>query len=168
MTPSGGRGYRTKPMPSDILTPEERHALCQDAISWWNTPYTPKARVKGVGVDCGGLIYEVFNPYIGPFAAYPEYTEDFALHSDFERYLDFIKPHSRPVAVAQPGDISLFHFGLVYAHAAILLEDGRYIHAYGTRRAGRVNISHARAMYSMNKSFGNGYVVKHFEGVKRG
>lgn len=149
-------------MPTD-LTDDDRHKICDNAMEWLDTPYSPKAHVKGVGVDCGRLVYHSFDPVVGPFGPYPEYNEDFSMHCDFERYLEFIKPYSRRVKKPKFGDITLFHFGLVYAHAAILLPDGRYIHAFGKRRHGRVTISKERMMLAMNSQFGNGYVPQHYE-----
>lgn len=138
-----------------------REDVIRDALSWQNTPYVPKARVKGVGVDCGGLLYEVYNPYCGPFPPIPDdYPPDWANHSDRPRYLDFILPLCDEVKVAQPGDFSLIHLGKHYSHAAILLDNGRYIHAWGRLREGRVTQSAVRVIQHMAK--GTNHPLLHF------
>lgn len=142
-----------------------RHRVCQDARTWENTPYQPKGRVKGVGVDCGGLLYEVYNPYFGPFKLMPDdYTADWALHSDSERYLDFIMPLVNEVGTVRPGGFSLYHMGQVYAHAAIFTEDNTYIHAFGRAREGRVAISTPRTMAALARLNGN-FPIRHFDPI---
>ena len=151
-----------------MSTPKNWVALvCADALSWEGTPYVPKARVKGVGVDCGGLLYEVYNPYFGPFPPMPQdYPPDWALHGNEERYLDFIMPHVTQVPAILPGGFSLFHMGLVYAHAAIMLTNGRYIHAWGRAREGRVTQSYVRTMDALVRLNG-GFPVKHFYPIEK-
>lgn len=144
-----------------------REQVIAEARSWIGTPYVPKARVKGVGVDCGGLLYEVYNPIFGPFANFPQdYTADWAMHSDRERYLDFIMPYVEEVRAPQPGDFSLYHLGLAYSHAAILMDDGRYVHAWGRTRDGAVTQTYARVMIAMDKK--NQFKAKHFTGKFNG
>lgn len=136
--------------------------FCTEAGTWMLTPYDPGGRVKGVGVDCGGLLYELYNPYFGPFKPFPHEAPDWALHQDKEKYLDFIKPYVHETDRIQPGGFSLFHMGLVYAHAAIMLEDGNYIHAWGRKREGMVTKSAPRVMQYMSKQYGGGFAIKHF------
>jgi cell wall-associated NlpC family hydrolase len=133
-----------------------------EARSWLNTPYVAGAHVKGVGADCGGIIYEIFNPVCGPFDPYPHYPPDWGVHGGPERYLDFIMPHVRELAAPLPGCISMFHIGVHYAHAAILLKDGNYIHAWGRTRNGRVCLDPPRLLNYMAKQHSNGFAPKHF------
>lgn len=145
-----------------------RAPLIAEAKTWEGTPYSPKGRVKGVGVDCGGLLYEVYNPVFGPFASFPEdYAADWALHTTQERYLDFIMPHVKQVPAVLPGGFSVYHMGNVYAHAAIMLDNGNYLHAWGRRRQGRVTQSPVRTMNYFAKQFGNGFVIKHFDPIEK-
>lgn len=138
-----------------------REDVIRDALSWQDTPYVPKARLKGVGVDCGGLLYEVYNPYFGPFPAFPtDYSPDWANHSETPKYLDFILPLCEEVRRAIPGDFSLIHLGKHYSHAAILLDNGRYIHAWGRLREGRVTQSAVRVVEHLAKQ--NGFPLRHF------
>jgi cell wall-associated NlpC family hydrolase len=139
-----------------------REEVCAEALTWLGTPYVPKARVKGVGVDCGGLLYETYNPFFGPFPAYPQYTADWALHdANGERYLDFIMPYVLSTTSPQPGDFSLFHVGLRFAHAAILLPGNKYIHAWGRLRDGSVTRTPARVMNAFARRQPE-FPVKHF------
>lgn len=115
-----------------------RKLVISEARSWLGTPYNHKARIKGVGVDCGGLLYQVYNPIFGPFAAYPNYVADWALHKENEIYLDFIKPYVKEVHSPVPGGFSLFLIGRNYSHAAIFTDRNTYIHAYGRNQQGSV------------------------------
>lgn len=133
-----------------------------EARTWQNTPYVPKGRVKGVGVDCGGLLYQVYNPIFGPFAPYPsDYSPDWSAHEVNERYLSFILPISEEVKEVQPGGFSLFHVGLNYSHAAIYLGENKYIHAWGRQREGRVTITPVRVMFYLAKQ-DQEHPVRHF------
>lgn len=128
--------------------------------TWEGTPYVPGAKIKGVGVDCGGIIYESYQEF-GPFPPFPSYAPDWALHKDDEQYLDFIMPFVLPVTEPSPGDISLFHLGQAYAHAAVLLDNGRYMHAWGRLREGCVIQTPARSMRAFARKNGS-FAVKHF------
>jgi cell wall-associated NlpC family hydrolase len=108
-------------------------------------------RVKGVGVDCGGLLYEIYGPHFGPFAPFPTYAPDWACHKDDELYLDFIKPYVREVPIPIRGGIGLFHIGQAYAHAAIYVGENQFIHAWGRLRAGSVTKTPMRVMQSFCK-----------------
>lgn len=140
---------------------EWRVLLVAEAETWLNTPYVPKARVKGVGTDCGGLIYEVYSPWFGPFAPFPtDYSADWSLHGvNSERYLEFIAPFVVAVGAPRKGGITLFHYGLRYAHAAIYNGEGKYIHAWGRLRAGSVSKTSARVM----NSFAKDHPPRHFD-----
>lgn len=144
-------------MPTDWVS-----RVCAEALSWQGTPYVPKGRVKGVGVDCGALLYEVYNPVFGPFANFPtDYSADWAMHSDVERYLDFILPYVKRVPTIRPGCFTMLHVAKAYSHAAIMLENGNYIHAWGRLRSGCVMQNHPRIMNYLAKQ--SGKVAQHFE-----
>lgn len=135
--------------------------LIKEARTWIGTPYVPRGRVKGVGADCGGILYELYNPEFGPFAPYPEYPPDWAMHADTERYLDFIMPYVVQVPQARIGGFSLFHIGLAHAHAAILVDKNEYLHAWGRLRAGSVTTSKPRQIAALIRLYG-GKPPKHF------
>lgn len=140
-----------------------RDEVVREVQTWLGTPYVPSARVKGVGVDCGGLLYEVYGPHFGPFAPYPRYTADWALHeANGEKYLDFIRPYTSEVASPTIGGFSLFHIGLRYAHAAIYIGNGQYVHAWGRQRTGSVTKTPMRIMRFLGKN----HPIKHFDVVQ--
>lgn len=136
--------------------------LAIEARTWIGTPYVPRGRVKGVGADCGGLLYQLYNPVFGPFGPYPEYPPDWALHADAERYLDFVMPYVDQVPTPRYGGFSLFHMGLVHAHAAILIDNDQYIHAWGRLRAGGVVLSRPRQMQALMRLNEGTRPPKHF------
>lgn len=145
------------------MVSEWRDQVVADVLQWVGTTYVPNGRVKGVGVDCGGLLYEVYNPYFGPFDPYPAYSPDWAMHeANGEKYLDFIKPYTVAVSAPTKGGFSLFHIGLRYAHAAIYIGGDQYVHAWGRQRAGSVTKTPTRVMQYL----GRGYPAKHFDVVK--
>jgi hypothetical protein len=141
-----------------------QETVCAAAREWEGTPYVPKGRVKGVGVDCGGFLYEVYNPICGTFPSMPDdYSADWSVHVR-ERTIPRLHHANMSTRSKSPevGGFSLYHMGLNYAHAAILLENGRYIHAWGRLRSGRVTQTPIRVMNGMAKLMGNGFPVKHF------
>ncbi len=116
-----------------------RQWIVDQTRDWMYTPYQHKGRIKKVGVDCGGLLYEIYNPLLGPFRPFPEdYSADWSMHVKQELYLDFIGPYVSEVPKPQIGGFSLFYFGLNYSHAGIYIGGGQYVHAYGTNRSGGV------------------------------
>jgi cell wall-associated NlpC family hydrolase len=138
-----------------------RDWICAEAMTWMWTPYQHKGRVKKIGVDCGGLLYEVYTPLLGPFKAFPEdYAPDWAAHKEgHELYLDFIMPYVTEVAAPIKGGFSLFHYGRNFSHAAIWIGD-KYIHAFGRNSVGMVKCNDP-AFFS-NKG-GQLRDVKHFD-----
>lgn len=139
-----------------------RGRVCERARGFLGTPYVPRGRVKGVGVDCGGFLYQVYEPDFGPFGPYPDYASDWALHMPNEQYLAFILPYVKEVPCVQPGGFTLFHYGQNYAHAAIYLGDSKYIHAWGRQREGAVTISKFRTLSRLGKK-----PPRHFDPVPR-
>lgn len=109
-----------------------------EARTWIGTPYMHKGRVKGVGVDCGGLIYELFSPLLAlpPFPH--DYAPDWAVHQRQELYLDFIMPFVEEVKKPVPGGIILVQYGRNMSHAALCTSRGTFIHAWGRNQVGHV------------------------------
>ena len=143
---------------------EWRDRAVVEALTWLGTPYVPRARVKGVGCDCGGILYEIYNPYFGPFAPFPtDYPVDWACHSEEQRYLNFIMPYVHEVEMSGKGGFALFHLQKAYAHAAINLGDGRFLHAWGRTGAGQVTITPYRVLKALSKT----HPPKHFEPIEK-
>lgn len=138
-----------------------RDAVCAEGLTWIATPYVPSGRVKGVAADCGGILYELYNPWFGPLPPYPDYPIDWACHSEEERYLDFIMPFVKQVPECGKGGFAVFHLAKAYAHAAINLGDGTYLHAWGRRGMGTVR----RTPFRVLKALAKVYPPKHFEPI---
>lgn len=109
-----------------------------EARTWLGTPYMHKGRVKGVGVDCGGLVYEIFNSFL-PLPAFPQnYEPDWAVHRENELYMDFIMPFVVEVPKPVAGGIILVKYGKNMSHAAICTSRNTFIHAWGRNQVGHV------------------------------
>jgi cell wall-associated NlpC family hydrolase len=119
--------------------PNWRDLVLAEARTWLHTPYQHKGRVKGVGVDCGGYIYQVYNQFIGPFKPFPtDYAPDWALHQDNEIYLDFIMPYVEEVSAPVRAGIAIFQVGRNYSHGTICTGSGMFLHAWGRNGQGAV------------------------------
>jgi cell wall-associated NlpC family hydrolase len=102
-----------------------------EALSWLSTPYHHQARIKGAGVDCAQMPADVFEkagliPHIEP-----EYSPQWMLHRDEEKYLEWVRPFAREITRAEllPGDLVMWKFGRTYSHSAIVIEAPIVIHA---------------------------------------
>lgn len=79
--------------------------VISEAMTWLGTPYHHQGRVKGVGVDCGTLICEVYEKvglmdHLDP----RPYPLDWHMHQLGQRYLEHIKNVCFEVgAPLQPG-----------------------------------------------------------------
>ncbi len=125
-----------------LSTGDWRQWIIDEARTWKGTPYQHKGRVKGVGADCGGMIYQTYTPLLGPFAPFPkDYAQDWAVHKENEIYLDFIMPYVVEVSKAIPGGLAMFKVGKNYSHAAICTEKKTFIHAWGRTQHGTVTES---------------------------
>ncbi len=108
-----------------------REKVIAEAISWIGTPYHPKAKIKGVGVDCGWLLIEVFNrcgliPKVDP----GDYAKDWHLHHSEEKYLNWVEQFADPVETPQPGDVAIYRFGRTYSHGTIVIDWPTVVHAH--------------------------------------
>jgi len=106
-----------------MITPDQ---VVSQAQSWLGTPWHHQARLKGVGVDCIGLIVGVCEELGIPVQDSHEYSrfpDGYHLAKELERQL--IKKHSEPT----PGDIMLFRISRMPQHCAICTPTG-LIHAH--------------------------------------
>ncbi len=104
----------------------------REALEWIGTPYHPRARIKGVGVDCGMILAEVYERAgIIPHLEVRSYVGDEHIHSPEEEYLRIVLQfsHEIPAGSQKPGDVLLWKFGRRLSHSAIVIEWPRVVHA---------------------------------------
>jgi len=109
-----------------------RAAIVAEARTWIGTKYHPGGRVKGVGVDCGMLIAEVYERAgIIAHMEIPPYPADWHKHRKDEKYLGFVLSEGRFIAPGEqkPGDVAMWKFGHVRSHGGIVVEWPKIIHA---------------------------------------
>jgi NlpC/P60 family putative phage cell wall peptidase len=114
---------------------ELRTAVVAAARRWIGTPYRHQASRIGVGCDCLGLVRGVWRDIHGSEPEpLPAYTPDWAEAAGRDTLAEAAARHlvPRPLDALQPGDVVLFRWrdGLPAKHAAILVEQGRMVHAH--------------------------------------
>jgi cell wall-associated NlpC family hydrolase len=116
-----------------------RQNIVEEARSWKGTPYQHKGRIKGVGVDCGGLLHASYSTLM-QLPPFPQnYPADWALHAEGpELYFDFIAPFVTEVSKPKPGGVALFKIAHRWAHGAISTERNTFVHAWGRNGEGGV------------------------------
>jgi NlpC/P60 family putative phage cell wall peptidase len=99
--------------------------------TWIGTPYRHQGRLKGIGVDCVGLVIGaarecgIADVQVTGYDRRPDGT-----------LLSRMLEHVSPVAFneAQPGDVLLFQFATVAMHIGVLSAPDMLIHAYMPNR----------------------------------
>jgi cell wall-associated NlpC family hydrolase len=113
----------------------ERERVLDVAHSWIGTPYHDMGEIKGVGVDCAKLVYLVYHEAgLCPAIKIEDYSPQFMMHSDEEKYLTIVATHAREITLehAAFGDLVLYKIGRVFSHGAIIIKPGwsHIIHAH--------------------------------------
>lgn len=94
-----------------------RAEVVEEALSWIGTPYHHQARLKGVGVDCIGII-----TCIGKKFGFSNFdVTNYPRHPDPQMVEGLLRQHADPITKEQllPGDFMWFridvprHFGIV-------------------------------------------------------
>lgn len=108
-----------------------RADVVREALRWEGTPYHHRARVRGAGVDCAMLpaaVYEAAGliPHVEP-----EYSPQWMLHRDEEKFLSWITLYAREIPRDRvgPGDLAIWKYGRCYSHAAIVIDMPEVVHA---------------------------------------
>ena len=102
------------------------------------TPWHHAARLKGVGIDCAGLLvcvsHELGIP-VEDFVNYDREDEFESLVGEIEKYCNQI-----PISeLAKTGDILVFRSRQMYNHCGFFSEERRtFIHAYNTPGCAKV------------------------------
>jgi len=108
-----------------------RADVVKEAKSWIGTPYHPCARQKGVGIDCGMLLAEVYhNVGLAPDIAIKHYSPEAHMHQIEDGYTGLVQEYATRVERDPlPGDLILYRFGKRVGHAAIVIEWPLAVHA---------------------------------------
>lgn len=131
------------------MIPAER--VLTEARSWMGTPWHHQARLKGVGVDCIGLVVGVCSALGLPLEDsknYARYPDGVALAKELARQL--VQRTGEP----EPGDVMLFRISRMPQHVGICTPLG-IIHAHqGCKRVVETAMSaqwrsHLIASYSI-------------------
>jgi NlpC/P60 family putative phage cell wall peptidase len=113
----------------------ERAALVAEARLWIGTPYRHRASIKGVGVDCLGLIAALLRLRQPDAAiAIPPYGPDWPMVASGDILIEGLSHHLKPVLLGNhaEGDVLAFRWRqhLPAMHLAVLAEAGTLIHVH--------------------------------------
>lgn len=106
-------------------------AIVEEAKTWMGTPFKHQGRIKGLGVDCVGLIIGVAHTFQLTDFDYTHYThqpDGFLMRQLLDQHLQSIS-----IQAAKAGDIVLMRFETQPQHVGILSHYG-IIHAYAQVR----------------------------------
>lgn len=112
-----------------------RDQIVQAARSWVGTPFHHQGRLKGVGVDCGGLVYMV-GKEVGLAVTdhpYKHYTR----HPTIGKHMmEDCAANLRATEVTGPGSVLVFWVLRpdMPQHMGILSHQDQFIHAYNACR----------------------------------
>lgn len=114
-----------------MLTTDQRDVIVKEAKTWIKTPYRGHTCVKGVGTDCGQLLYGVFHAVgLLPEIELPkDYSLQVAKHRASTEYIGVVDKYFEEIPESEvlPGDLVVYKLGLAYAHAAIVIRWPDYI-----------------------------------------
>jgi len=114
------------------MTPEQLDKVLKAARGWVGTPYAHNCAIKGVGVDCGRILIEIFTeagmierPDCG------QYAMNFMVHRGDNQYLEMVERFADEIEQAQAlaGDIAVWRIGRTYSHGALMIGDGKILHS---------------------------------------
>ncbi len=107
------------------MTPE---TLIQTARDYIGTPFHFGGRLKGVGIDCGGLLVCAAGELGMKLEVDPAYTRQ----ASFDALRNALDRHANQIKGARPskGDILLFSARMMPGHCGLFTGEGTFIHAY--------------------------------------
>lgn len=108
-----------------------REQLILEARTWLGTPFHHQGRIKGVGVDCVGLVAETMRACGLPVTDRVGYSHQ----PDGLQLLTAMMDHAVPILTEemQPGDVLLFRFNVEPQHVAFMTDIGM-IHSTAANR----------------------------------
>ena len=119
----------------------KRHAICEEANTWLDTPYQHQAMVKGLdgAVDCAmlvvGVALECGLITKEDITKVPNYSREWHMHQDIAMLTELMESFGckkKKVTTIRPGDIVVFQLGRVASHLGIVMNRKVpcVIHAY--------------------------------------
>lgn len=124
-----------------------RESVVAEARSWLRTPYHKGARVKGAGVDCGTILFEVYRVagFISAedqkvFEQLVPIKQDWFCHTTEEKYIKLVLRHAHKVLEdisyatlkAAPGNVAVTHHspdGKIWNHGGLITKWPMVIHS---------------------------------------
>lgn len=117
-------------------------AIVAEAMTWLDTPYHHRQRVKGAGVDCAQILIGVF-VVCGMIADFePEdYPRDWMMNRTEDRFRAKVRELADEISVAEvrPGDVALYRVGHCFAHGSVIIDWPLVLHA--DSRLGKVTLA---------------------------
>ncbi len=116
-----------------------RELVVKTALDWLGTPYHHQGSLKGVGVDCIGLVRGVYKELYGfdPETKTPRYSPSWGDSTKDELLLRAASTHlARPDYEGwKAGDVLVFRVknAVSAKHCGIVIDDSRMIHAVQNR-----------------------------------
>lgn len=103
---------------------EERELIVKEAMTWVGTPYHEHGRKKGVGVDCGTFLAEVFiHAGLIEKIDIPYYSPQWHLHRSRELYVETLLQYTKEIfRTPLPGDIAVWKIGRTHSHGALVTQ----------------------------------------------
>lgn len=129
----------------------QRNRILAIAKTWLGTRFIDCQRKKIVkneegivvdrgGVDCMQFIWAVFHEAgLTPFMEHEKYSPQWYLHRSEEKALSIILDRACITERKDPANLIVYRVGRAFAHAALILEWPKIIHA--NKRVGRVEIA---------------------------
>ena len=105
-----------------------RKDICNKALEYLNTPFHHQGRLKGIGVDCAGLIVCIAKELNLPYGDLTNY----ARIPDGKSLRDVLKNNAEEKSLndSKEGDILLMKFVNEPQHVALLMPNNQIIHSY--------------------------------------
>jgi cell wall-associated NlpC family hydrolase len=100
---------------------EAAEKIVAEARSWVGTPFHHGANLKGVGVDCGQLVFGVYRN-VGLLAdeVFPSYDPRWMMARENTFLEDLFRARFDPIERSEPGAAILFRAGRNYCHLGIV------------------------------------------------
>ena len=107
-----------------------REQIVAEVKEWLGTPYSHRASVKGIGVDCIGLIVGVYRELSGTKIPLPVYSPGCYENKINEKLIEEFSNILPKVEFPIPGDILVFRYvkNISAKHCGILVSTKKFVH----------------------------------------